>query len=611
MQEVQHTAEILAKVSGALKQTNLFSRLTPEIINQLVTKSKLIRFEAQDVIVNSGEASDSFFVVIAGEVIVLKGAANSGTELCRLGASETIGEMGVLLSEPRSASVVAHKASLLMRLEATAFDRMFEKIPGFGKAIARELSQRLSEASAQMALPLYNKQASDISSEARSLIPVELIQRHRAIPLEVNGNQLLIGLVDDPSSQTINAIKTHLPSIDLQQVRITAQFFNEFMGQTGGAENALPKSQRPEVAKPKKSNPELDKILHRMVSEGASDLHLSAGHKPRWRIDGDILILEDGHQLGETEVYELFKPIMDQRNIDEFDAINDTDFAYAIEGLARFRCNLFRDRLGIGAVLRQIPSKILTMEQLGLPSAVTKLCNHPKGLILVTGPTGSGKSTTLAAMMDSINKNRKSHVITLEDPVEFVHQSKQSLFNQREVGPHTESFSRALKAALREDPDIVLVGEMRDIETVHLALETANTGHLVYGTLHTATAISSIDRIIDMFPAGQQNQIRSILGESLKGVVSQTLLKKNGGGRVAALEILNVNTAVANMIRDGKNHQIPNVMATQRSQGNQLLNFELARLVSEGKVQYEEALSKTLDKTDLAKRCGQKPPDLD
>ena len=263
-----------------------------------------------------------------------------------------------------------------------------------------------------------------------------------------------------------------------------------------------------------------------MVSEGASDLHLSAGHKPRWRVDGDILTLEDGHLLGEEEVYTLFKPIMDQRNIDEFDAINDTDFAYAIEGLARFRCNLFRDRRGIGAVLRQIPSKILTMEQLGLPAAVEKLCHQPKGLVLVTGPTGSGKSTTLAAMMDYINKTRKSHVITLEDPVEFVHQSKQSLFNQREIGPHTESFSRALKAALREDPDIVLVGEMRDLETVHLALETANTGHLVYGTLHTATAISSIDRIIDMFPAGQQNQIRSILGESLKGVVSQTLLKK-------------------------------------------------------------------------------------
>jgi pilus retraction protein PilT len=609
MQEVQHSPDILTKVTGALQKTNFFSRLQPEVIQQLVKKATLLRFESNDIVVSAGEASDRFFVVIAGEVIVLKGSPTEGTELCRLGTSETIGEMGVLMNEPRSASVIAHKPSLLMQLDAATFDRMFEKVPGFGKAIAIELSHRLSEASAQMSLPLYKKAPSTISNEVRALMPLELIQRHRAVPLEVKGNLLLVGLVDDPSSQTINAIKTQLPSMELQQVRITSDFFNLFMGQTGGAESSLPKSQMPEVAKPQKSNPNLDKFLQRMVSEGASDLHLSAGHKPRWRIDGDMLIIEDGHFLGEHEVLELFTPIMDQRNIEEFQEINDTDFAYAIEGLARFRCNLFRDRLGVGAVLRQIPSKILTMEQLGLPPAVTNLCNHPKGLVLVTGPTGSGKSTTLAAMMDAINKTKKSHVITLEDPVEFVHQSKQSLFNQREIGAHTQSFSRALKAALREDPDIVLVGEMRDLETVHLALETANTGHLVYGTLHTATAISSIDRIIDMFPAGQQNQVRSVLGESLKGVISQTLLKKRGGGRVAALEILNVNTAVSNMIRDGKNHQIPNVMATQRAQGNQLLNFELARLVEEGKVNYAEALSKTLDKIDLAKRCGQKPPD--
>ena len=225
-----------------------------------------------------------------------------------------------------------------MRLDAATFDRMFDKVPGFGKAIAKELSQRLSEASAQMALPLYDKDVGTISNEVRALIPLELVQRHRVLPLEIKGNQLLIGLVDDPTSQTINAIKTHLPSMELQQVRVTAQFFNTFMGQTGGLENTLPKT-KTEV-KPVKSNPVLDKLLQRMVSEGASDLHLS-GAKPRWRVDGDILTLEDGHLLGEEEVYTLFKPIMDQRNIDEFDAINDTDLPTPLKVLPAFDVTCF------------------------------------------------------------------------------------------------------------------------------------------------------------------------------------------------------------------------------------------------------------------------------
>ncbi|MBL93126.1 MAG: hypothetical protein CMH56_15095 [Myxococcales bacterium] len=604
MQEVEHAPDILKKVAGALQQSDFFQSLKPEVLQQLVDKSKLIRFEENDVVVQAGEPSKSFFVVVAGEVAIHKGAADSGTELCRLGGSEIIGEMGVLLEEKRTASVVATKPSLLMAMDSSTFDRMFEKVPGFGKAIARALSKRLSEASQHMSLPLYDKEVTAVSKEARALLPMDFMQRHRTIPLEIQGNHIKVGLVDAPESSTINALKHQLPGMEVQQLRITAAFFNAFMGQTSGAENRLPKPAINNNAATKKSNPELDKLLKRMVAEGASDLHLSAGHKPRWRVDGDILVIEDTHELGPEEVWGLFKPIMDDRNIEEFLDINDTDFAYAIEGLARFRCNLFRDRLGVGAVLRQIPSTILTMEQLGLPDAVRNLCAHPKGLILVTGPTGSGKSTTLAGMMDYINKTRKAHVLTLEDPVEFVHKSQQCLFNQREVGPHTQSFSRALKAALREDPDIVLVGEMRDLETVHLALETANTGHMVFGTLHTATAVSSIDRIIDMFPADQQNQVRSVLGESLKGVISQTLLKKKGGGRVAALEILQVNNAISNLIRDGKNFQIPNIMSTTRSLGNQMLNFELARLVAENKVTYEEALSKAIDKADLAKRCG-------
>ena len=253
-------------------------------------------------------------------------------------------------------------------------------------------------------------------------------------------------------------------------------------------------------------------------------------------------------------------------------------------------------------MFRVIPTNILALDQLGMPAAVASLCDHPKGLVLVTGPTGSGKSTTLAAMIDHINRTRRSHILTMEDPVEFVHDCRQSLVNQREIGSHTQSFARALRAALREDPDIVLLGEMRDLETISLALETALTGHLVFGTLHTSTAIGTIDRIVDIFPSGDQNRVRTALADSLKGVVAQTLCRRSGGGRVAACEILLVNSAVANLIREAKSHQIVNVMQTGKGQGNQLLNDHLAELVLAGAVDAAEALSRTPDPRGLSKQ---------
>jgi twitching motility protein PilT len=353
---------------------------------------------------------------------------------------------------------------------------------------------------------------------------------------------------------------------------------------------------------------ELDPLLKRMVGEGASDLHISAGNKPHWRIDGDMRTIEDTKVLGPDEVYDLLKPIMNDRNCKEFEEFNDTDFAYSLSEGERFRVNLFRDENGVGAVMRLIPSKILTFEQLGLPDILKKLCDYPKGLVLVTGPTGCGKSTTLAAMIDYINKTRPAHIVTMEDPIEFVHKSELCLVNQREVGRHTRHFSTALRAALREDPDIVLVGELRDLETISLAMETANTGHLVFATLHTSTAVTTVDRIIDAYPPDQQAQTRTSLRETLKGVVAQTLCKRIGGGRIAALEILIVNVAVANLIREDKLNQIPNLMQTGKAMGNRLLNEELAKLVKMQKVDFKEALSKSLDKSDLATRVGRPLP---
>ncbi len=358
----------------------------------------------------------------------------------------------------------------------------------------------------------------------------------------------------------------------------------------------------------------IDALLAEMIRRGASDLHLATGEPPRLRQDGEMVVLE-GPPISTEQMARLLWPIAPAKNRAEWEATHDTDFAYELEGLARFRCNYFMDRRGLGAVFRQIPNRIPTLAQLGLPKQVLDFCWLSKGFVVVTGPTGSGKSTTLAALVDFINENRADHIVTIEDPIEFVHRNKKCLVNQREVGTHTDSFKRALRAALREDPDIVLVGEMRDLETIAIALETAETGHLVFGTLHTTTAPSTIDRIIDQFPADRQAQIRVMLSETLKGVIAQTLCRKVGGGRVAAYEVLVINTAVANLIREGKTFQIPSIMQSQQALGNMTLNGALIDLVKRGVIEPREAYVKAVDKTSLLamfERAGvrfQKPQD--
>jgi twitching motility protein PilT len=347
---------------------------------------------------------------------------------------------------------------------------------------------------------------------------------------------------------------------------------------------------------------QVDRYLEFMVKNGASDFHLSSDVGPMYRLHGKMMAASSAstEPFSNEKISDLLHEIFPERNQKEFDDCRDTDFAYELPSGERFRVNAFHDRKGMGAVFRHIPQDIKSFAELGLPEHLKKLCRLNKGLVLVTGPTGSGKSTTLAAMVDWMNEHRTDHIVTIEDPIEFVHPNKKCLINQREVHRHTDSFKKALRAALREDPDIVLVGEMRDLETTETAIEVAETGHLVLGTLHTSTASSTVDRIIDQFPADRQAQIRTMLSVSLKGVISQTLLrKKDGNGRVAALEILIMTPGAANNIRDGKTYQLPSVIQTGGKFGMQMLNAHLLELVRSGIVDAEEALTKSVDKEDM------------
>jgi len=340
----------------------------------------------------------------------------------------------------------------------------------------------------------------------------------------------------------------------------------------------------------------IDGLFRALKEQGASDLHLSTGAPPIFRLHGEM-VPQKFKSLSHDELKVILYEILSEPQREVFEDKKDLDFAYEVPGLARFRGNMLMQHRGIAAVFRIIPTKILSADDLGLPEGVRKMTKFKKGLVLVTGPTGSGKSTTLAAMIDLINETRREHIITLEDPLEFIHPNKLSLINQRQVGEHTNSFTSALRAALREDPDIILVGEMRDLETISMAMSAAETGHLVFGTLHTNTAAKTIDRIIDAFPKDAQEQVRTMLSESLKGVVCQQLLKRaDGHGRIAALEIMLGTPAIGNLIREGKTFQLPSIIQTAKKDGMHLMDQQLMDLLKTKQILAEEAYRCSNDK---------------
>ena len=355
---------------------------------------------------------------------------------------------------------------------------------------------------------------------------------------------------------------------------------------------------------------QIDAFFKLMHGQGASDLHLMSGQQPALRIHGELERVKY-KVLENDSLKAMLYEIAPEEKVKVFEETGDVDFAYEIPSLARYRANFFQQKNGVGAVFREIPSEILTCEQLGLPNVIRRLASLPRGLVLVTGPTGSGKSTTLAAIIDEANKTRKDHILTVEDPIEFVHQSDKAIINHREVGVHTRSFSAALRGALREDPDIILVGEMRDLETISLAIEASATGHLVFGTLHTSSAAKTVDRIIEVFPSSEQAQIRNTLSDGLRAVVAQNLFKRiDKKGRVAALEIMIANPAVRNLIREGKTFQIPSMIQTGMKYGMQTLDDAIMQHLSKKIISPDDAYAKANDKTKFLQFLKNPPADF-
>ncbi|MCA9522935.1 MAG: type IV pilus twitching motility protein PilT [Myxococcales bacterium] len=344
----------------------------------------------------------------------------------------------------------------------------------------------------------------------------------------------------------------------------------------------------------------IDELLKMMVSQGASDLHFVTGQNPMFRLSGRIEPLRHG-TINEASFVETLRPIVPEAIWGDFHQSGDADFAYSLEGVARYRVNLFRQEKGSGAVFRVIPSKIMTLETLGVPEQVKRFAEMTRGLVLVTGPTGSGKSTTLSAVINQINESRAVHIVTIEDPIEFVHPNKRALISQREVGAHATSFADALKAAVREDPDVILVGEMRDLETIRMALHSAETGVLVFGTLHTNGASRTIDRMINVFPVDEQETVRATIAETLRGVIAQQLIPRVGGGRVAAYEVLFAHAALSNIIREGKTHMIESMIKTGQRLGMVSMDDALKRLVADETIDPKDGLGKAINKEEFRK----------
>lgn len=562
---------------------------------QIVTKAAVLeKYNDGEYIVKQGDPSDFLFVVMTGVVSILVRDGDDEYEVSRLSKGQMLGEMAVILEDKRTASVAAAGEVIILKLANQVFKKVLSVIPEAGLSLMKVLCERLKKSSKPPIHRDMTATAAVPSTDILSLLPVAFMQRHRVIPVKKHGDSLILGYLDHFDDALAEKLQRMIPALKIEPALMDIAFYNKVMQSYSG------ESVSKEVCGSGVKH--IDDLLKRLVQEGGSDLHLSAQQKPRWRIDGSIRIISGYNELGEDEVFQLLKPIMRKASIENFEKTGDEDFAYSMDEHSRFRINLLKDNNGVSAVFRHIPNTIFSLQDLGMPDILRKWADMPKGLILVTGPTGSGKSTTLAAMVDHINRTREAHILTIEDPIEFVHKSKNSLVNQREVNVHTQTFSKALKAALREDPDVVLVGEMRDLETISMAVETANTGHLVLATLHTSTAMSTVNRIVDQFPSESQEQIRTALADNLIGVCCQTLCKKIGGGRVAALEVLAMDYAMGNMIREGKTHMLASAMITGSAKGNKILNDDLVRLVRCGKITKEEAYSHTVDLADLQRK---------
>jgi twitching motility protein PilT len=612
-------------VQEALKQSPLFGNISDKDLEAVLSHGKLLEFAPNEVIIQEGDISDSFYLLVRGQASVLVKASppNPYVELGRISPPNIFGEMGLLLRNHRTASVIATEPLLALQFHHQTLDLMFDGIKGFGRQLSAMLALRLVQTSRRAPMPFSELHPEDIGAiepQVLRLIPTPFVLRHRVLPLQFANNLLTMGFVDDPTPTLIQAIQSIMPGVQLRPQRISNESFTRALTTHGmlpagsiQEPNKMAISEEPPViigisasqtdipiprtiSEIQAQIAKIKPLLQRIVEEGASDLYLSAQEKPRWRIGGQLHIIEDYRPLQPLEAFKLLSGLIPQPRYQQFEDEHHTDFSCTIKDLSRFRISLFRTEKGINAVLRPIPLVIPTLEQLQHPPAIRAIAGLNDGLVIITGVKGSGKTTTIAALLEAINDTRNAHILTLEDPIEYLHNSRRSLIHQREIGSHSKDFQQAIRSAIRENPDILVISDLQSSEAIYSAIELARSKHLVLGCLNTRGAINAINHLLEQFSEEQRSHIRHYLSEILRCVVSQELCNHRNGNRIAAFEYLAIDPNSAALIRKGDISALLDILCHQP--GNFSIHTHLAQLVQTGQISTKTAFNHAFD-TDI------------
>lgn len=544
--EVLSVATYFDEVLEVLGRSPLFHGLAEDSLVALAERAELLRFDPDEPLARQGDAADAFLLLVEGGATVVRDGGEGESldggpplVLARISPPESIGEMGVLLRQPRTASVYADGGAIVLRYGAKAFHEMLLQHPYFGLVMSRTLAERLRAANRRIPLPELGDVVAEPEPDARALLPVDFQIRHRIVPLTVDDLRVRVGCVDDADPEVIDRIRRQLPGLRIRPVRITAEYFERAMRAVGGAwfdGDSTPPEETTLDRLLELGESRLELLLKRMVAEGASELHLAAGRIPRWRIDGDLLPLSDSRRLGVEEAFEWVLDLMARPNLlAGFDDAHTFELTHEIADVARFRIRLTRDVRGVGATIRSIPLRVPSAAQLGLPPALVALTARQRGLILVAGPRGSGRTTSIAALVGRINRERPVYVLTLEDPITFLHESDAALVVQREVGRHTDGLAPALVDITRDEPDVVVIGDLT-ADGAEGALALASTGPLVIAGLAAESAVDAVERLLAMFGPADRAAGARTLSRCLLGVSAQVLAQRRSGGRLAAFE---------------------------------------------------------------------------
>lgn len=616
--EVLSVTTYFAQVLEVLGRSPLFHGLDRKSLEAVALHAELLRYDPGEALARQGDASDAFLLLVEGGATVVRdgGEAESldGSPplvLARISPPDSIGEMGVLLKQPRSASVYAAGGAIVLRFRSAEFHDMVLQHPYFGLVMCRTLAERLNATSRRVPLPELGDVLAEPEAEARGLLPVEFQIRHRIVPLTVDDNAVRVGSVDDLDPEVIERIRRLVPGLRVRPVRITADYFEAAMRGSGGAwltdeqgEDTEPGGAHALDRLLELGGSRLETVLRRMVAEGASELHLAAGRVPRWRIDGTLVPLRDGGRLGPEEAFELVLGLVPRPGLlADFEDGHSFELTHEIADVARFRIRLTRDTRGVGAIVRSIPLRVPGAAQLGLPAPIVELTGRPRGLILVAGPRGSGRSTSIAALVDQINRTRALFVVTLEDPVGYVHESLQSLVVQRELGRHTDPLPRALDAVLRDEPDVVVVGDLDELSAPAL-VDLASTGALVIAGLAAENAVDAVERLLAMFDPETRDAHARALSRCLLGVSAQVLVPRRDGGRVAVFEHIVVEPDGAEALAAQRVHALAGArpttieaaLAARAASGG--VTAESARRVAPDTTAFERVLAEVVDAAD-------------